>query len=127
MTKKKVAKDDGDDEESGKDGGTEGANQIKSGCNLNVDGGKKQSGKDGATNGSCEKDISSETEDSKGNVDGVDELGDGDNVNGEKHEKPVPMKIIITVGTVMRLIKEMTVTRGVIWRLVVMKDKQMMS
>jgi hypothetical protein len=36
---------------------------------------------------------------------------------------PVPMKIIIMVGTVMRLIKEMTVMSGVIWRLVVMKDK----
>jgi hypothetical protein len=42
-------------------------------------------------------------------------------------KNPVPMKIIIMVGTVMRLIKEMTVTSGVIWRLVVMKDKQMMS
>ncbi len=40
---------------------------------------------------------------------------------------PVPMKIIMMVRTVMRLIKEMTITRGVIWRLVVMKDKQMMS
>jgi hypothetical protein len=39
----------------------------------------------------------------------------------------VPMKIIIMVGTVTRLIKELTVTRGVIWRLVVMKDKNMMS
>ncbi len=28
----------------------------------------------------------------------------------------VPMKIIIMVGTVMRLIKELTVTRGVKWR-----------
>ncbi len=42
-------------------------------------------------------------------------------------KNPVPMKIIIMVGTVMRLIKEMTVTSGVVWRLVVMKDKQMMS
>jgi hypothetical protein len=42
-------------------------------------------------------------------------------------KKPVPMKIIIMVGAVMRLIKEMTVTSRVIWRLVVMKDKQMMS
>jgi hypothetical protein len=42
-------------------------------------------------------------------------------------KNPVPMKIIIMVGTVTRLIKEMTVTSGVIWRLVVMKDKQMMS
>jgi hypothetical protein len=42
-------------------------------------------------------------------------------------KNPVPMKIIIMVGTVMRLIKELTVTRGVIWRLVVMKDKNMMS
>ncbi len=43
----------------------------------------------------------------------------------EKIEKnPVPMKIITMVGKVMRLIKEMTVTRGVIWRLVVMKDKK---
>ncbi len=31
--KEKGAKDDGDDEESGKDGGTEGADQIKSSCN----------------------------------------------------------------------------------------------
>ncbi len=64
-TKEKGAKDDGDDEESGKDGGTEGADQIKSSCVLNVDGGKKQSGKDDAAKGSCEKDISAETEDSK--------------------------------------------------------------
>jgi hypothetical protein len=42
-------------------------------------------------------------------------------------KNPVPMKIILMVGTVTRLIKEMTVTRGVIWRLVVMKDKNMMS
>ncbi len=40
---------------------------------------------------------------------------------------PVLLKIIIMVGTVMRLIKETTVTRGVIWRLVLMKDKKMMS
>jgi hypothetical protein len=53
------------EEESGKDGGTEGANQIKSSCNLNDDGSKKQSGKEGATKGSCEKDISAETEDSE--------------------------------------------------------------
>jgi hypothetical protein len=32
-TKKKGAKVDGDDEESGKDGGAEGANQVKSSCN----------------------------------------------------------------------------------------------
>ncbi len=44
LTKEKGAKDDGDDEESGKDGGTEGANQIKSSCNLNVDGGKNNQG-----------------------------------------------------------------------------------
>jgi hypothetical protein len=31
-------------------------------------------------------------------------------------KNPVPMKIIIIVGTVTRLIKELTVTRGVIWR-----------
>jgi hypothetical protein len=115
-TKEKGAKDDGDDKESGKDGGTEGAHQIKSSCDLNVDGGKKQSGKDGATKGSCEKDISAETEDSKGNVDVVDEWGDGDNVNGENCEKSSANKKKIMVGTVMRLIKEMTVTRGVIWR-----------
>ncbi len=42
-------------------------------------------------------------------------------------KNPVPIKIIIMVGTVTRLIKESTVTRGVIWRLVVMKDKNMMS
>jgi hypothetical protein len=41
LTKEKGAKDDGDDEESGKDVGTEVADQIKSSCNLNVDGGKK--------------------------------------------------------------------------------------
>jgi hypothetical protein len=35
-------------------------------------------------------------------------------------KNPVSMKIIIMVGTVMRLIKEVTVMRGVIWRLVVM-------
>ena len=69
-------------------GGTEVANQIKSSCDLNVDdGSKKQSGKDGATKGSCEKDISAESEESKRNVDGVDECGDGDNVVGENHEK----------------------------------------
>jgi hypothetical protein len=33
------------------------------------------------------------------------------------------MKIIIMVGTVMRLIKEVTVTRGVVRRRVVIKDK----
>jgi hypothetical protein len=86
-TKEKGAKDDGDDEESGKDGGTEGADQIKSSCILTVDGSKKQSGKDGATKGSCEKNISAETEDSKGNVDGVDERRDGDNVDVENSEK----------------------------------------
>ncbi len=79
---KKRANVNVNDEESGIDGGTEVANQIKSSCNLNDDGGKKQSGKEGATNGSCEKDISAETEDSKGNIDGVDERGDGDNVIG---------------------------------------------
>jgi hypothetical protein len=42
-------------------------------------------------------------------------------------KNPLPMKIIILVGTVMRLIKEMTATSGVMWRLVVMKNKQMMS
>jgi hypothetical protein len=40
-TKEKGAKDDGDDEESGKDSRTEGAHQIKSSCDLNVDGSKK--------------------------------------------------------------------------------------
>ncbi len=79
-----LAKDDGEDEESGKDGGTEGADQIKSKCDLNVDECEEQSGKDGATKGSCEKDISAETEESKGNVDGVVEDGDGGNVVGEK-------------------------------------------
>jgi hypothetical protein len=44
-TKEKGAHDDGDDEESGKDDGTEGADQIKSSCNLNVDGGKSNQGK----------------------------------------------------------------------------------
>jgi hypothetical protein len=44
-TKEKGANVDGDDEESGKDCGTEGANQVKSSCNLNVDGSKEQSGK----------------------------------------------------------------------------------
>ncbi len=87
MTKEKGAKDDGDDEESGKDGRTEGANQIKSSCDLNVNGGKKQSGKEGATKGSREKGISAKTEDSKENVDGVDERGDGDNVDVENCEK----------------------------------------
>jgi hypothetical protein len=87
LTKEKGAKDDGDDEESGKDDGTEEANQIKSSCNLNVDGGKDQSEKEAETKGSCEKDISAETEESKGNVDGVVEGGDGDNVVGENHEK----------------------------------------
>jgi hypothetical protein len=42
-------------------------------------------------------------------------------------KNPVPMKIIIMVATVTRLIKALTVTSGVIWRLVVMKDKNMMS
>jgi hypothetical protein len=42
-------------------------------------------------------------------------------------KNPVPMKIIIIVRTVMRSIKELTVTRGVIWRLVVMKDQIVMS
>jgi hypothetical protein len=86
-TKEKGANNDGDDEESGKDDGTEGANQIKSSCNLNVDGGKDQSEKENATKGSCQKDISAETKESKGNVDGVVEGGDGDNVVGENHEK----------------------------------------
>ncbi len=54
---------------------------------LNVDGSKKLSGKEGATNGSCEKDISAKTESRKGNVDGVDEHGDGDIVIGENCEK----------------------------------------
>jgi hypothetical protein len=86
-TKKKGANVDGDDEESGKDSGTEGADQVKSSCNLNVDGGKEQSGKEGATKGSCEKNISAETEESKGNIDRVDEHGMGDNVIGENREK----------------------------------------
>jgi hypothetical protein len=89
---------------------------------------KSNQGKEGATKGSCEKDISAETEDSKGNVDGVDEHGDGDNVVGGNCEKSsASMKIIIMVGSVMRLIKEVTVTRGVIWRLAVIRDKKMMS
>jgi hypothetical protein len=75
------------DEESGKDGGTEVADQIKSSCNLNDDGGKKQSGKEGATKGSCEKDISAETEDSEGNIYGIYECADEDNVFGENPEK----------------------------------------
>jgi hypothetical protein len=33
-------------------------------------------------------------------------------------------RLIIMVGTVMRLIKEVTVTRGVVRRIVVMKDKK---
>ena len=86
-TKENEANNDGDDEESGKDDGTEGANQIKSSCNSNVDGGKDQSEKEAATKGSCQKDISAETEESKGNIDGVVEGGDGDNVVGENHEK----------------------------------------
>ena len=61
-TKEKGAKDDGDDEESGKNGGTEGADQIKSSSNLNVDGGKDQSEIEAANKGSCQKDISAETE-----------------------------------------------------------------
>jgi hypothetical protein len=35
--------------------------------------------------------------------------------------------MIIILGTVMRLIKEMAVTRGNVRRVVVMKDKKMMS
>ena len=85
-TKEKRANYDGDDEESGKDDGTEGADQIKSSCDLNVDGGKDQSGKEAATKGSCQKDISAETEESKGNVDGVVEGGDGGIVVKENHE-----------------------------------------
>ncbi len=42
-------------------------------------------------------------------------------------KNPVPMKIIIMVGTVMRFIKEVTVMRGVTRRIVVTKDKNMMS
>jgi hypothetical protein len=40
LTKEKGANDDGDDEESGENIGTEGADQIKSSCNLIVDGSK---------------------------------------------------------------------------------------
>jgi hypothetical protein len=87
LAQEKGANIDGDDEESVKDGGTEGANQIKSSCNLNVDGGKEQSGKECATKGSCEKDIRAETEECKGIIDGVDERGDEDNVFGENCEK----------------------------------------
>ncbi len=87
MTKEKGANNDGDDEESEKDNGNEGANQIKSSCNLNVDGGKDHSGKKAATKEICQKDISAETEESNGNVYGVDECGDDDNVVGENHEK----------------------------------------
>jgi hypothetical protein len=36
-------------------------------------------------------------------------------------------RMIIILGTVMRLIKEMTVTRGNVMRVVVMKDKKMIS
>jgi hypothetical protein len=42
-------------------------------------------------------------------------------------KNPVPMEIVIMVRTVMRLIKEMTVTRGNVKRVVVMKNKKMMS
>ncbi len=35
--------------------------------------------------------------------------------------------MIIILGTVMRLIKEMTVSRGNVRRVVVMKDKKMIS
>jgi hypothetical protein len=55
LIKKKGTKDDGDDEESGKDNGTEGADQINSSCNLNVDGGKDQSEKEAATTGSVRR------------------------------------------------------------------------
>jgi hypothetical protein len=86
-TKEKGAKDGGEDEESEKDSGTEGADQIKSKCNLNVDGCEDQSGKDGVTKGSRQKDISAETEESKGNIDEVVEDGDGGNVVGENYKK----------------------------------------
>ncbi len=115
------------DEGSGKDGGTEVADLIKSSCNLNDDGSKKQSGKEGATKGSCQKDISAEKKTAK------ETLMEFMNVLMEIMllekivKNPVPMKIIIMVRTVMRLTKELTVTRGVIWRLVVMKDQIMMS
>jgi hypothetical protein len=87
LAEEKGAKDDGDDEESGKDNGTEGVDHIKSSCNLNVDGGKDQSEKEAATKGSCQKDIRAETEESKRNVDEVVEGSDGDNVVGENLEK----------------------------------------
>ncbi len=87
LTKEKGANNDGDDEESGKGDGTQGADQIKSSCNLNINGGKDQSGKEAATKGSCQKDISAETEESRGNVDGVVEGGGGDNLVGENHER----------------------------------------
>jgi hypothetical protein len=48
---------------------------------------KNNQKKNGATKGSCEKDISAETEEREGNIDGVDECGDGDNVVGENCEK----------------------------------------
>ncbi len=70
------------DEGSEKDVGTEVADLIKSSCNLNDDGAKKQSGKEGATKGSCQKYISAEKKDSKGNVDGIYELADEDHVVG---------------------------------------------
>ncbi len=56
-------------------------------CNVSVDCGKEQSWQEGATKGSCEKDISAETEESKGYIDEVDERGDEDNVVGENCEK----------------------------------------
>ncbi len=87
MTNEQGANNDGDDEETGTDDGTGGANQNKSSCNLNVDGSKDQSAKEGATKGSCQKGISAETEDSKGNIDGVDEHVDSNNVVGENCEK----------------------------------------
>jgi hypothetical protein len=59
-------------------------------------------------------------------------LEDGKSAKCPNHHKSFKKKknpfkrLIIILGTVMRLIKEMTIMRGVVRRVVVMKDKKMM-
>jgi hypothetical protein len=127
LINKKRANVNVNDEESGKDGGTEVADQIKSSCNLNDDGGKNNQGKKVQLREVVRRILVLKLKIAK------ETLMEFMNAQIEIMllekivKNPVPMKIIIMVGTVMRLIKELTVTRGVKRRLVVLKDKNMMS
>jgi hypothetical protein len=103
--KKKRANVNVHDEESGKDGGTEVADQIKSSCNLNDDGGKNNQGKKVQLRGVVRRILVLKLKTAKETLmefmNALMEI-----MLLEKIMKnTVPIKIIIMVGTVMRSIK----------------------